>query len=1043
MTSKKKDCMFPFSSIDDEEFKCIVTTYCGGEHKQPMHKNLENLNLINFDPREHKMHDFGNDIDPDNHFYNIINDTCKYYTDDQFKQIEMEGAFSVIHFNSRSLYKNYNKIEKYLWQFSKFSVVAVSETWLEQEKGYNVEMNGYELFTLDRKNKRAGGVAIYVDTGLRWFVVPSLSTNVDGIMECLTIEIDVVEAKNIIISCVYRTPGSCINTFNQNLESIFGTINNKIHLVCGDYNLDLLNPHRNTKILDFINTMYSNSLFPLITKPSRITTETATLIDNIFTNSIDNDITAGLLINDITDHLPVFGIFQHLKKKENNTTMHKQKLTRYRTPGAIAALGVDLSAQSWGEVYAIEDPDQAYEAFLSTFLNLYDKHCPIRPVTNKNKTRQNKPWITKGLENASKKKNLLYKLYMKHRTRDAESRYKTYKNKLTGIIRIKKKEYYHELLEQHRSDSQGTWKILNGIIKKGKAKVDYPNHFIKDNKTIKEPLEMVNEFNNFFVNVGPSLAKQIVEPSETTSLDESNIKQNTNSMFIKSVHESEILAIVNKLKNKRSTDHTNLDMSLIKEIINSIVTPLTHICNQSFKTGIFPNKMKTAKIIPIFKSGDKYQFTNYRPISLLSQFSKILEKLFVARLDNFIEKHHLLSNHQYGFRANRSTSMAVMELVEKISTAIDEKQYTIGVFIDLRKAFDTIHHKLLLKKLQRYGIRGTANDWLRSYLSERTQYVHMNGVDSLEQTITYGVPQGSVLGPKLFIMYINDVCNILQKMSCVLFADDTSLCCSGRDLGRLLDTVQHELTVLKKWFDANKLSLNISKTKFILFGNRSINREVKIKIDNVEIEQVSENKFLGVIIDNKLNWKSHINNTRSKISKTIAIMYKTKPFLNQNSLYMLYSSLILPYISYCVEVWGNNYKTITNPIFLLQKKAIRIATQSDYHAPSNPLFIKLNTLKFQEIVELNTAIVMYKAHNHLLPCCIQELFRPRESRYNLRGIAIYEKTHARVNIKGRCVSVRGVNLWNSLEKELKNCVSLNSFKKMYKIKKINKYKTLV
>ena len=895
---------------------------------------------------------------------------------------------------------------------------------------------------MDRTYAKSGGVALYVDQSLGCKMVPSMSTTIDGIMECLTIEIIVAESKNIIISCIYRTPGSCIDIFNQELDNMFGNTSNKVHILCGDFNVDLLNPHGNPKITHFLNTRYSNSLFPLITKPSRITVDTATLIDNIFFSAIECQTTAGLLLSDISDHLPVFGIFRQLIRKEKNVNTPNLNQTRCRSPGAVAALKADLNSQTWNEVYSFDNPDQAYEAFLSTFLKLYDKHCPLRTSINNNKSKQHSPWLTKGLENACKKKNLLYKLYMKNRTKEAETRYKTYKNKLVSIIRVKKKDYYHQQLEQHKSNIQGTWKILNSIIKKGKVKNVYPNQFKKDNLIIHESKEIVNEFNNFFVNVGPTLASAIEEQRDADGLNERNIKSNPSSIFIRKVQESEIVEIVKQFKNKRSTDHNDIDMMLVKEIIYSIVTPFTYICNLSFLTGIFPSKMKIAKVIPIFKSGDKFNFTNYRPISLLSQFSKILEKLFAARLDNFIDKHNLLSKHQYGFRPNMSTSMAVIDLVEQISEATNNKQFTVGVFIDLSKAFDTIQHGLLLKKMERYGVRGTANEWLKSYLSDRLQYVNMNSIDSQKKSITYGVPQGSVLGPKLFIMYINDVCEILSRMSCVLFADDTSLCCSGTDLDQLLDTVQEELSVLKKWFDVNKLSLNISKTKFIIFGNRPIKSGVKIKIDDVEIERVFETKFLGVIIDNKLNWKSHINYIRTKISKTIAIMYRIKPFLDQNSLHMLYSSLVLPYISYCVEVWGNNYKTVIQPIFILQKKAIRIASHSDYYAPSNPLFLQLHTLKLQDLVDLNTAIIMYKAKNELLPTCIQELFHARESQYNLRGVAIFQGTNVRINNKERCVSVRGVKLWNRLDEDLKNCTSIKVFKRMYKSNIMHGYSTL-
>ena len=437
---------------------------------------------------------------------------------------------------------------------------------------------------------------------------------------------------------------------------------------------------------------------------------------------------------------------------------------------------------------------------------------------------------------------------------------------------------------------------------------------------MENPKEIANEFNNFFVNVGPNLAREIEEPREKDGLDEKLINLNPHSIFISSVNEQEILQIVNKFKNKKSTDHTNNDMMIVKNIIETIVTPLTHICNLSFETGIFPEKMKTAKVIPIFKNGDKQELTNYRPISLLSQFSKILEKLYVERLDNFIEKHHLLSNQQYGFRANRSTSMAVAELVENITKAIDNNQYTIGVFIVLKKAFDTIHHDILLKKMQRYGIRGIALSWLESYLKDRKQFVHLNGVDSETRQAAYGVPQGSVLGPKLFILYINDICEALVKMKCVLFADDTSLYSSGADLGRLLHEVESDLKILNKWFDINKLSLNISKTNFIIFGNKKTYVPINLTINGIKLEQTNQTKFLGIIIDNKLTWKPHIDTLKRKLSKIIAILYKLKGLINKESLQTLYCSLLFPYLIYCVEVWGNTYKTIIHPIYMLQKK---------------------------------------------------------------------------------------------------------------------------
>ena len=317
----------------------------------------------------------------------------------------------------------------------------------------------------------------------------------------------------------------------------------------------------------------------------------------------------------------------------------------------------------------------------------------------------------------------------------------------------------------------------------------------------------------------------------------------------------------------------------------------------------------------------------------------------------------------------------------------------------------------------------------------------MNNVDSDLIKTTYGVPQGSVLGPKLFILYINDVCKALPQLKCVLFADDTSLHCSGKDLRQLLQTVQRELDILKSWFDVNKLSLNHSKTKYIIFSNKRIITPVKLAIKGIEIEQVYEHNFLGVTIDSGLSWKQHIDNTKRKLSKSIAILHKMKYIVNTNSLYILYCSLILPYLTYCVEVWGNTFKTIIKSIYMLQKKAIRIINQSDHIASTNPLFIKSNSLKLEDLVNLNIAVIMYKAHNKMLPACMQALFEQRESKYPLRGTALFKIQTRRTNTKGRCLSIKGVKLWNNLVTELKTCTTLTKFKKMFKNQVLNTYKT--
>ena len=392
-------------------------------------------------------------------------------------------------------------------------------------------------------------------------------------------------------------------------------------------------------------------------------------------------------------------------------------------------------------------------------------------------------------------------------------------------------------------------------------------------------------------------------------------------------------------------------MSVIKRSIDIISEPLTSIVNMSLAHGIVPDKMKIARVIPVYKLGDRSIFSNYRPISVLPSFSKILEKIVHNRIIEFISKLNILCDNQYGFRKNHSTSLALIEFYDKVSSAFNRGEVAVGIFLDLSKAFETVNHDILFDKLRRYGIRGVALDWVKSYFSDRLQYVDFNGNSSSLQKISCGVPQGSILGPLFFILYINDIINTSRLLDPILFADDTSIFFSHKDMAYLTDTFNLELIKISDWLKANKLFLNLKKTKCITFTPRQkrLNCSFQIAIDNQPINQVTETTFLGVILDKNLTWKPHISYLANKISKSIGVIYRSSFYLPQKSLLTLYYSLIYPYLIYCNMIWASTYLTNLRHIVTLQKRVIRIINKSKFDDHSSPIFKSLGITKFLDI----------------------------------------------------------------------------------------------
>ena len=414
---------------------------------------------------------------------------------------------------------------------------------------------------------------------------------------------------------------------------------------------------------------------------------------------------------------------------------------------------------------------------------------------------------------------------------------------------------------------------------------------------------------------------------------------------------------------------------------------LAKIVNSSFSQGIFPCALKSAHVVPIHKGGCKTDVTNYRPISLLCSFSKIYEKLMHVRVLEFLDSNETLFESQYGFRPGMSCEHALLNAQNKILQSINNKKIALLLLLDYSKAFDVIEHPILMKKLEHYGVTGVALRWFESYLSGRKQFVTIEGTDSRPIPIQYGVPQGSILGPLLFIIYINDLPNISKLAEFILYADDANIIITGTSIEEIQSKLDNLTSLLLKWVDSNGLALNLKKTHYMIFSNQRTAAfpELEVKIAGVTINRVTEARFLGVIIDEKLSWKKHIQAVKAKMNRYLGIMHKIKRYLPITARLQIYQSFVQSHINFCSLVWGFTSKSHIDSLFTKQKQGVRIVMPGyvNYHynegqlpAHTRESFKEYGILTIHGVIVKNALLLMHRLKHfpQTLPKSIKNLF---------------------------------------------------------------------
>jgi hypothetical protein len=880
-----------------------------------------------------------------------------------------DNLVNYLHMNIRSINKNFDQFICYLNQCeTKFHVIVLSETWITDDSQCGFLIDGYRTIYKKNRYTKSDGLCLFIQNEIDFVM---LDHEIDK-ANCLSVELK-IENRNYTLLSVYRSPSLNIADFINSFDSFLqNTVNDSTFLIVGDMNLNLLENCNITN--EYLSAVHLNGFRSFINKPTRVQGNSNSCIDHIFLknrNTGNENVIGTIIKSNITDHfITTIHINNKKIQSQNNRILNEKIKIDYEN------LCHSLESEKWENILKDNrnDMDELVDNFLNALTNHIKRHTKVAHIPHKKIPL--KQWISQGIINSIRKRDKMHSQLRKQPFNiRLKEEYKNYRNTLNKLIKDSKIKYYNDKFHLYKGDMKKTWECIKELTN-------------SKNKEFQPKLE-ASVLNKHFATVGQTYAEKLIQ-NNAINIPESNSISPINSFFMTPTNAAEINKFIHELKPNSSPGADNLGGTCLKKISKFITQPLELIFNKCFELGYFPRKFKVALIKPIPKTKDLENPSNYRPISLLSNLSKIMEKIIKVRLMDFLNKNNFIAGNQYGFQKNKSTKDAVLHLTDIVNRDFDNNKKTLAVFLDLAKAFDTIPHCILLNKLELSGIRGVTNDLFASYLTDRLQILKLNNKTDIQNIKEFGLPQGTVLSPILFLIYVNELLKLEIPNGITLsFADDTALIFSGSTWNETFNFANQGLSMVKSWLNCHILTLNANKTKYITFSpNRSgqppedlslsicsHNNHNNTNCTCTSIERVNSIKYLGVTVDQHIKWDIHIQNLCLKLKYLISIFYKINQLKDLNIIRTIYYAFAHSLLNYNIEVWGAAYDTHFNKLFIIQKHIIRAALGRPRLYPSRLIFeeIKLPTLRQTYVTNL---ILFINKNRHL--------FTARTIPYNIR-----------------------------------------------------------